>query len=237
MLAASAALAFMFCPGEFARAQETTAESGESAGSAAPGTSSQGENGATAGLDTTPADGTPPGDVPGVIVEQERETEPAPPAAAKPKPRPVARPTTTAAAPVTTPAEPLTTIDGYPSQKAVEEAIFDLPVDGSTLNRGSSGVDGYYAAGTSSATKTNTLIMNIPGSVTIIPKELAEDQGANLLGEALRYVPGIAVQQGEGTGTSSASAARRPRGTSLSTACATTSRPSAISTTPKPSRC
>ncbi len=198
MLAASAALAFMFCPGEFARAQETTAEPGESVGSAATGTNSQGENGATAGSDTPPADGTPPGEVPGVIVEQERETEPAPVAAAKPKPRPVTRTTTTVAAPVTTPAEPLTTINGYPSQKAVEEAIFDLPVDGSTLNRGSSGVDGYYAAGTSSATKTNTLIMNIPGTVTIIPKELAEDQGANLLGEALRYVPGIAVQQGEG---------------------------------------
>ncbi|MGH6737379.1 MAG: TonB-dependent receptor [Methyloceanibacter sp.] len=198
LLAASAALAFMFCPGEFARAQESTAEP-EAAGSAAPVTNGQETNGAAAGPDTPPTDDTPPGNVPEVIVEQEPETEAAPPVvAAKPKPRPVARPTTTAAAPVTTPPQPLTTIDGYPSQRAVEEAIFDLPVDGSTLNRGSSGVDGYYAAGTSSATKTNTLIMNIPGSVTIIPEELAEDQGANLLGEALRYVPGIAVQQGEG---------------------------------------
>lgn len=84
------------------------------------------------------------------------------------------------------------------AQKAIENAIFDLPVDGDTLNRGTSGVDGYFAAGTSSATKTNTLIMNIPGSVTIIPEELAEDQGANNLGQALLYVPGITVQQGEG---------------------------------------
>lgn len=86
----------------------------------------------------------------------------------------------------------------FGSQEEIDQAIFDLPVDGSALNRGSFGVDGYFAAGTSSATKTNTLIMNIPGSVSIIPEELAEDQAANTLGQALLYVPGIAVQQGEG---------------------------------------
>ena len=91
---------------------------------------------------------------------------------------------------------PSATIDSTPS--TMQGVIFDLPVAGDTLNRGTTGVDGYFASGTSVATKTNTLIMNIPGSVTIITKELAQDQGATLLGQALLYVPGIAVQQGEG---------------------------------------
>ncbi|MGI9424308.1 MAG: TonB-dependent receptor [Hyphomicrobiaceae bacterium] len=91
---------------------------------------------------------------------------------------------------------PSDTIDTTPS--TIQGVIFDAPVEGDTLNRGTTGVDGYFASGTSVATKTNTLIMDIPGLVTIITKELADDQGATLLGEALLYVPGIAVQQGEG---------------------------------------
>ena len=86
----------------------------------------------------------------------------------------------------------------FAEQKAIQSVIFDLPVDGDTLSRGTSGVDGYFASGTSAATKTNTLIMNIPGSVSIITEEMAKDQAANQLGQALLYVPGITVQQGEG---------------------------------------
>ena len=87
---------------------------------------------------------------------------------------------------------------GGSSSSTVQSVIFDAPVQGDTLNRGTTGVDGYFASGTSAATKTNTLIMDIPGSVTIITKELADDQGATFLGQALLYVPGVTVQQGEG---------------------------------------
>ncbi|BAQ16710.1 ferrichrome-iron receptor [Methyloceanibacter caenitepidi] len=157
-------------------------------------------NGAPAATGGSPDPGADT-QVPPVIVEQDPDIEAAPAVVEaepdpEPRPRPRPAPRTTASAPVSAPAA--TADGGYASQDAIEEAIFDLPVDGSTLNRGSSGVDGYYAAGTSSATKTNTLIMNIPGSVSIIPEELAEDQAANTLGQALLYVPGIAVQQGEG---------------------------------------
>jgi len=162
----------------------------------------QGVTNQEAGTGQTADDGMIETDVPPVMVEQEPEVEvePAPVVAADPdptpRPRPVSQPRRTVSAPVDP--GPVTATPGFPSQEAVEQAIFDLPVDGGgTLNRGTSGVDGYYAAGTSSATKTNTLIMNIPGSVSIIPEELAEDQGANTLGQALLYVPGIAVQQGE----------------------------------------
>ena len=184
VLALSAA-AFLACPGEFARAQEANGEadseavSGSKAGSPA--------NGA--------AEGAPPphGEVPEVLVEQQQETKPAPVVAPKPKPRPVTR------QPVAPPPPQQPTIEAYDAeQREIQSIIFDLPVSGDTLNRGTSGVDGYFAEGTSAATKTNTLIMNIPGSVSIITEEMAQDQAANQLGQALLYVPGITVQQGEG---------------------------------------
>ena len=174
----------MLCPAEFARAQEANGESTEKINGAAPATATNGQ-----------VDGTPPptGEVPEVVVEQP-ETKPAPVITPKPKPRPVIAQQATPPRP-----SPQPTIEAYDAeQKEIQSIIFDLPVDGDTLNRGTSGVDGYFAEGTSAATKTNTLIMNIPGSVSIITEEMAEDQAANQLGQALLYVPGIAVQQGEG---------------------------------------
>ncbi|XSG81469.1 MAG: TonB-dependent receptor [Methyloligella sp. ZOD6] len=135
--------------------------------------------------------------VPPVVVEQEPPAEPAPPATAE-----VSHPVSYPSQPRALPSRPAPVEaedeSGFASEQAVERAIFDLPVEGASLNRGAFGIEGYYAAGTSSATKTNTLIMDIPGSVSIIPEELAEDQAANTLGQALLYVPGITVQQGEG---------------------------------------
>lgn len=70
--------------------------------------------------------------------------------------------------------------------------------EGEPIGSGPTGIDGYIATGTSTATKTNTPIQNIPQSITIITKEQAEDQGSESLGEALQYVPGVTVAQGEG---------------------------------------
>ena len=63
---------------------------------------------------------------------------------------------------------------------------------------GTTGIDGYIATGTSTATKTNTPLKNIPQAITVITKQQAEDRGSVTVGEALRYVPGVAVAQGEG---------------------------------------
>jgi catecholate siderophore receptor len=175
----------MFCPAEFARAQEANGESDPQRINGAPPKTNTNDQ----------ADGAPPptGEVPEVVVEQP-ETKPAPVITTKRKPRPVITQSATPPRPL-----PQPTIEAYDAeQKEIQSIIFDLPVDGDTLNRGTSGVDGYFAEGTSAATKTNTLIMNIPGSVSIITEEMAEDQAANQLGQALLYVPGITVQQGEG---------------------------------------
>jgi catecholate siderophore receptor len=203
-LLAFSSAAFIILPVEMVRAQEATAGGAAEEKTASP--EAGGNGGAQAGTGENgpdPATGAAAteGSVPPVIVEQEPDVEPATTVAtAEPKPAPTSRPRPVPRSTASVPPGPsaATADGGFASQEAIEEAVFDLPVDGSTLNRGSAGIDGYYAAGTSSATKTNTLIMNIPGSVSIIPEELAEDQGANTLGQALLYVPGIAVQQGEG---------------------------------------
>lgn len=69
---------------------------------------------------------------------------------------------------------------------------------GETFGRGPTGVQGYVATGTSTATKTNTPIMDIPQSVTILTKQQMQDRGSVSLGQALTYVPGVTVAQGEG---------------------------------------
>lgn len=69
---------------------------------------------------------------------------------------------------------------------------------GLQLGRGPTGVVGYVAAGTSTATKTNTPILRIPQSITILTKQQLEDRGSQSIAQALTYVPGVTVAQGEG---------------------------------------
>jgi len=57
---------------------------------------------------------------------------------------------------------------------------------------------GYVVKETTTATKTDTELRDIPQSITVIPKEQVRDQAAQSLGEALRYVPGVGFAQGEG---------------------------------------
>jgi catecholate siderophore receptor len=60
------------------------------------------------------------------------------------------------------------------------------------------GTVGVYANSTSSATKTNTPVVNIPQSVSVVTKEFIRDQGFQSLTDVTRYVPGVAIHQGEG---------------------------------------
>ncbi|MGZ0019084.1 TonB-dependent siderophore receptor [Nitrosomonas sp. wSCUT-2] len=56
----------------------------------------------------------------------------------------------------------------------------------------------YAAASTSTATKTNTLLRDVPQSITVITSDLIKDQSIRSLADAVRYVPGVGVSQGEG---------------------------------------
>lgn len=64
---------------------------------------------------------------------------------------------------------------------------------------GPTGVDGYFASGTFTATRTNTKLLDIPQSVSIITQKQMEDRAVLSLGQALTYTPGVTVSQGEGT--------------------------------------
>ena len=69
---------------------------------------------------------------------------------------------------------------------------------GEQVGRGPTDVHGYFAGGTSTATKTNTPILDIPQSITILTKQQLEDRNSLTLNQALTYVPGVTVAQGEG---------------------------------------
>lgn len=60
------------------------------------------------------------------------------------------------------------------------------------------GTVGVYANSTSVATKTNTPLIDIPQSVSVLTKEFIQDQGFQTLTDVTRYVPGVAIHQGEG---------------------------------------
>ncbi|BAT60533.1 putative TonB-dependent receptor BfrD precursor [Variibacter gotjawalensis] len=57
---------------------------------------------------------------------------------------------------------------------------------------------GYATTRITSGTKTDTPIINVPQSATVLTKEFIQDQSVQFLGEATRYVPGVIWHQGEG---------------------------------------
>jgi catecholate siderophore receptor len=57
---------------------------------------------------------------------------------------------------------------------------------------------GYRATDTATATKTDTPLIDIPQSVTVITAQQLRDQAMDSLGDVMRYVPGVNVGQGEG---------------------------------------
>ncbi len=60
------------------------------------------------------------------------------------------------------------------------------------------GTVGVYSNSTAVATKTNTPLVNIPQSVDVLTKSFIQDQAVQNITDLTRYVPGVAVHQGEG---------------------------------------
>jgi catecholate siderophore receptor len=60
------------------------------------------------------------------------------------------------------------------------------------------GTVGVYTNSTAVATKTNTPLVNIPQSITVLTKDFIRDAGFQQLTDVTRYVPGVAIHQGEG---------------------------------------
>jgi len=58
--------------------------------------------------------------------------------------------------------------------------------------------DTYVNDDGSTATKTPTPIIDVPQAVTVITADQLEDQGVTSLNDALRFVPGVSLETGEG---------------------------------------
>jgi outer membrane receptor for ferric coprogen and ferric-rhodotorulic acid len=57
----------------------------------------------------------------------------------------------------------------------------------------SRGTSGYYVPYVTGPGGQQVPVMQVPGSVTVVPRRLMDDTQATTLGEALRYVPGVFV--------------------------------------------
>ncbi len=58
--------------------------------------------------------------------------------------------------------------------------------------------ESYAADRTSTATKTDTPLRDVPQSITVITRALIDDQAMQNLADVVRYVPGVSMAQGEG---------------------------------------
>ena len=56
----------------------------------------------------------------------------------------------------------------------------------------------YAAPRSITATKTNTLLRDVPQQVTVMTQALMQDQSIRSMADAVRYVPGVGVSTGEG---------------------------------------
>ena len=60
-----------------------------------------------------------------------------------------------------------------------------------------SGGGRYTTSSIATATKTPTPLRDVPQSVTVVTKDLIQDQLMMSVGDVMRYVPGVSVHQGE----------------------------------------
>ena len=88
----------------------------------------------------------------------------------------------------TTPALANIAADGQPERDYLPS---DIVVKGERT-------DDYGTDDGSTATKTPTPLIDVPQAVSFITEDQLEDQAVHQLGDALRYVPGISMESGEG---------------------------------------
>lgn len=59
-------------------------------------------------------------------------------------------------------------------------------------------VKGYNAKSATTATRTDTELVNVPQAITVITRDAMNDQSMQSIADAVRYVPGVQAAQGEG---------------------------------------
>lgn len=58
--------------------------------------------------------------------------------------------------------------------------------------------DGYVATNSVTATKTDTPLIDVPQTISVVTRERLDDQAMRNVADVLRYVPGTTIGQGEG---------------------------------------
>lgn len=58
--------------------------------------------------------------------------------------------------------------------------------------------DGYAATNSVTATKTDTPLIDVPQTISVVTRQQLDDQAQHSMADVLRYVPGTTVGQGEG---------------------------------------
>ena len=117
------------------------------------------------------------------------------------QPAPEARPGATALPPVSVDAakkKPRRAARAAPSRETAPVVAQQPQAKPADTHDARTGTVGYYANSTSVATKSNTPLLNIPQSVNVITRDFIQDSGAQQLTDVTRYVPGVAIHQGEG---------------------------------------
>jgi len=56
----------------------------------------------------------------------------------------------------------------------------------------------YHTRNSSTATRTDTPLVDVPQAVSVVNRAQVQDQSAQNIGDVVRYVPGVAMAQGEG---------------------------------------
>ncbi|WP_347987744.1 TonB-dependent siderophore receptor [Methylomonas sp. AM2-LC] len=80
----------------------------------------------------------------------------------------------------------------------IEEAVLkDVKVKAARDKKANS-VKGYQAKTNTTAVKTDTALIDLPQSLTVITQDLINDQNMQSIADIVRYVPGVGIAQGEG---------------------------------------
>jgi catecholate siderophore receptor len=91
----------------------------------------------------------------------------------------------------------LAALASYPLAYAADATLPQVDVQAQP-ERADGPVQGYRATRSSTFTKTDTPLKEVPASVTVVPSELMKDQAMQSMGDVIRYVPGVTLHQGEG---------------------------------------
>src|SRR3954471_18937988 len=83
------------------------------------------------------------------------------------------------------------------AQGPAEQTLPEVKVQGQA-ERADGPVSGYRANRSSTFTKTDTPLKDVPASVSVVPEQLMKDQAMQSMGDVFRYVPGVLMHQGEG---------------------------------------